>query len=215
SGRDYTQYPRLDETARDLAGSYPALGIGGPHVDQDSPDDGDYAGRLWDVLRNDSEKPKPKHHPEILRRAAEQVAAHPDPGVSDCGPMAFSAERWAGYLARKGIPWPRLASGALALDDDTFREMSRAYPEEVAPIRELRHALSQMRLHELAVGSDGRNRVLLSAFGSRTGRNQPSNSKFIFGPAVWLRCLIKPAAGRAVAYVDWSQQELAIAAALS
>jgi hypothetical protein len=129
--------------------------------------------------------------------------------------MTFSVKRWAGYLARKGIPWPRLESGALALDDDTFREMARAYPAEVAPVRELRHALSQLRLNELAVGSDGRNRVLLSAFGSRTGRNQPSNSKFIFGPATWLRCLIKPEFGRAVAYVDWSQQELAIAAALS
>jgi DNA polymerase I-like protein with 3'-5' exonuclease and polymerase domains len=57
--------------------------------------------------------------------------------------------------------------------------------------------------------------VLLSAFGSRTGRNQPSNSKFIFGPSTWLRSLIRPAPGRAVAYVDWSQQELGIAAALS
>src|SRR5262249_22028623 len=131
------------------------------------------------------------------------------------GLMAFSAERWAGYLTRKGIPWPRLESGALALDDDTFREMARSHPVEVAPIRELRHALSQMRLNELAVGDDGRNRVLLSAFGSRTGRNQPSNSKCIFGPAVWLRCLIRPEPGRAVAYVDWSQQELAIAASLS
>jgi DNA polymerase I-like protein with 3'-5' exonuclease and polymerase domains len=93
--------------------------------------------------------------------------------------------------------------------------MARAYPAAVGPIRELRHALSQMRLHELAVGADGRNRYLLSAFGSRTGRNQPSNSKAIFGPAVWLRCLIRPAPGRAVAYIDWSQQELAIAAALS
>jgi DNA polymerase I-like protein with 3'-5' exonuclease and polymerase domains len=90
-----------------------------------------------------------------------------------------------------------------------------SYPAEVAPVRELRHALSQMRLNELAVGADGRNRAMLSAFGSRTGRNQPSNSKFIFGPASWLRSLIKPGPGRAVAYVDWSQQELAIAAALS
>jgi DNA polymerase I-like protein with 3'-5' exonuclease and polymerase domains len=57
--------------------------------------------------------------------------------------------------------------------------------------------------------------VLLSAFGSRTGRNQPSNSRFIFGPAVWLRGLIQPGPGRAVAYVDWEQQEFGIAAALS
>jgi hypothetical protein len=127
----------------------------------------------------------------------------------------FRADRWAAWLTRKGIPWPVLESGTLALDDDTFREMARSYPVEVAPIRELRHALSQMRLNELAVGPDGRNRVLLSAFGSRTGRNQPSNSKFIFGPSTWLRSLIRPAPGQAVAYVDWSQQELGIAAALS
>jgi DNA polymerase I-like protein with 3'-5' exonuclease and polymerase domains len=56
---------------------------------------------------------------------------------------------------------------------------------------------------------------LLSAFGAKTGRNAPSNSQFIFGPSAWLRSLIRPAPGRAVAYVDWSQQELAIAAALS
>jgi hypothetical protein len=127
----------------------------------------------------------------------------------------FSTERWASYLSRKGIPWPRLASGAMALDDDTFREMARAYPVEVAPIRELRHALSQMRLQDLPVGGDGRNRCLLSAFGSKTARNQPSNTRFIFGPSTWLRSLIRPEPGRAVAYVDWSGQEYGIAAALS
>jgi hypothetical protein len=130
-------------------------------------------------------------------------------------PPRFSSGRWGAYLASKGIQWPRLESGALALDDDTFREMARAYPAEVAPIRELRHTLSQLRLNELAVGADGRNRCLLSAFGSKTGRNQPSNTKFIFGPSTWLRALIRPEPGRAVAYIDWSQQELAIAAALS
>jgi DNA polymerase-1 len=55
----------------------------------------------------------------------------------------------------------------------------------------------------------------LSAFRSRTGRNQPSNSKYIFGPSVWLRGLIKPPPGHGAAYVDWSQQEFGIAAALS
>ena len=126
----------------------------------------------------------------------------------------FKAERWARWLARSRVPWPRLESGELALDDDTFREMARGYPD-VALMRELRVSLSQLRLHELAVGSDGRNRVLLSPFRSKTGRNQPSNSRFIFGPSTWLRGLIKPEPGRAVAYVDWSQQEFGIAASLS
>jgi DNA polymerase-1 len=126
----------------------------------------------------------------------------------------FKADRWAAYLVRHNIPWPMLESGQLALDRDTFRQMAAAYPA-VAPMHELRHALSELRLNDLAVGHDGRNRTLLSAFRSRTGRNQPSNSKFIFGPSVWLRSLIKPPPGYGVAHVDWSVQEFAIGAVLS
>src|SRR5271157_2950733 len=86
---------------------------------------------------------------------------------------------------------------------------------DVALMRELRVSLFQLRLEDLAVGSDGRNRVLLSPFGASSGRNTPSNSKFIFGPSTWLRGLIEPEPGMAVAYVDWSQQEFGIAASLS
>ena len=98
--------------------------------------------------------------------------------------------------------------------DNTFKDMARIYPS-INPIRELRTALSQMRLSEIPVGRDGRNRCLLSAFRARTGRNQPSNSQFIFGPSVWLRGLIRPDPGYGLAYVDYSQQEFGIAAALS
>ncbi len=126
----------------------------------------------------------------------------------------FKAALWEQYLIKKNKAWPRLPSGKIALDDDTFREMARSDPD-IAPMRELRVALSQMRLADLAVGSDGRNRCLLSAFRARTSRNQPSNSKFIFGPAVWLRGLIRPAPGFGLAYIDYSQQEFGIAAALS
>ena len=100
------------------------------------------------------------------------------------------------------------------MSDDTFRQVARAYPQ-IAPLRELRSSLAELRLNDLRVGRDGRNRTILSAFRSRTGRNQPSNAKFIFGPSVWLRGLIKPPPGHAVAYVDWTQQEFGIAAALS
>jgi hypothetical protein len=128
---------------------------------------------------------------------------------------SFRRDRFAAYLERSGIPWPRLPSGDLALDDKTFREMAKSHPQEIGPLRELRYSLGQLRLNDLAIGPDGRNRRMLSAFASKTGRNQPSNSKFIFGTATWLRSLIKPGPGRAVAYIDWSQQELAIAARLS
>lgn len=137
-----------------------------------------------------------------------------DAGYGIYDGRTFRMAKFEVWLINNNIPWPHLTSGALDLQDDTFKEMSRIYPA-VAPLRELRVALSQMRLSELSVGCDGRNRCLLSAFRARTGRNQPSNSKFIFGPSVWLRGLIRPEPGYGLAYVDWSQQEFGIAAALS
>ncbi len=126
----------------------------------------------------------------------------------------FKTKNWADYLQKEGIAWPRLATGRLELTDDTFKQMARIHPK-VAPIRELRSALSEMRLSNITVGDDGRNRCLLSPFASKTGRNQPSNSRFIFGPSVWLRGLIKPSEGYCLVYIDYSQQEFGIAAALS
>ena len=144
----------------------------------------------------------------------DQLIAELDRDYKVYDGRTFKASRWEEYLVANDIPWLRLKSGRLDLTDDTFREMARAHPQ-VAPIRELRSALSEMRLASLQVGDDGRNRCLLSPFRARTGRNQPSNSKFIFGPSVWLRGLIRPRPGWGLAYVDWSQQEFGIAAALS
>ena len=127
---------------------------------------------------------------------------------------SFKVDRFERWLSETEIPWPTLTSGRLDLSDDAFKEMARIDPR-VAPLRELRTALSEMRLNDLTVGRDGFNRCLLSAFSARTDRDQPSNTRFIFGPSVWLRCLIQPPPGYGIAYVDWEQQEFGIAAALS
>jgi DNA polymerase-1 len=152
-----------------------------------------------------------RHHWSDIQ---DQLIADIDANYGVFDGRTFKTDRFAAWLVRNDIPWPRLESGRLDLSDDTFREMARAYPA-VAPLRELRAALSEMRLSDLAVGRDGRNRTMLSAFRARTSRNQPSNTKFIFGPSVWLRGLIKPPPGYGIAYIDWQQQEFGIAAALS
>jgi hypothetical protein len=144
----------------------------------------------------------------------DQLIAEIDADYGVYEGRSFKTEWFAAWLAAKGIPWPLLESGNLDLSDDTFRQQARAYPA-VSPLRELRSSLSDLRLNDLAVGDDQRNRTLLSAFRARSSRNAPSNTKFIFGPSVWLRGLIKPPPGHAVAYVDWCQQEIGIAAALS
>ena len=128
--------------------------------------------------------------------------------------LIFKAAKFRDYVLREDLSWPCLPSGALMLDDDTFRDQATSYPQ-LRPLHELRATLANLRLTGLEVGADGRNRCLLSPFRAVTGRNQPSNTKFIFGPARWMRGLIRPPEGWGVAYVDFASQEIAVAAALS
>jgi DNA polymerase-1 len=188
--------PKLDLDRALLRGRYMAAAA---HIEHNGiPIDIDTLGRLRDRWS------------DILGDLVATIDA--DYGVYEG--RTFKTDRFLRWLKQNGIPWEMLPSGRPSLTDDTFREMARAYPA-VATLRELRHALSDLRLGDLAVGKDGRNRTLLSAFRAKSGRNQPSNTKSIFGPSVWLRGLIKPPPGYGVAYIDWAQQEFGIAAALS
>lgn len=126
----------------------------------------------------------------------------------------FKQDRFEALLTERGVPWPRTDTGRLALDKENFRQQVRTHPW-LAPIREARDNLAKLRLSSLSVGVDGRNRLLLGAFGAKTGRNTPEASKFIFGPSAWLRSLIQPVPETGLAYVDFASQEVAIAAKLS
>jgi DNA polymerase family A len=130
------------------------------------------------------------------------------------GEWSFSLERFEAYCARSGIAWPRLESGKLNMKRKTFEDMSKGQPQLEA-LRQLRHTRDKMRKIKLAVGADGRNRTVLWPFKAKTSRTQPKASEWIFSPAVWLRSLIKPGPGMAVAYIDYSSMEFLIAAVLS
>jgi hypothetical protein len=95
-----------------------------------------------------------------------------------------------------------------------FEDMSKGQPQ-LEGLRQLRHTRDKMRKIKLAVGADGRNRMVLWPFKAKTSRTQPKASQWIFSPAVWLRSLIKPGPGMAVAYIDYSSMEFLIAAVLS
>jgi len=128
--------------------------------------------------------------------------------------LTFKRDWFLEHLKVNFIQWPMLESGVPRLDDETFKDMCRIH-SELEPLRQLRFILSKLRKLDLSIGPDSRNRVSLSAFRATSSRNAPSATKFIFGPATWIRALIKPREGTALAYVDWSSAEFGIAASLS
>jgi hypothetical protein len=130
------------------------------------------------------------------------------------GKPHFRNERFETLLRREGIPWPMHANGRYDLRAKTFDEQTKNHPKLMG-LREIRSTMATLRKNELRVGHDGRNRTLLSPFGSKTSRNTPSANKFIFGPSRCLRSLIAPTSGTALVHRDFSQQEPIIAAVFS
>lgn len=154
----------------------------------------------------------------LMDRSAEikdsvwRAARLQHPGtINDKG--SFSSRGWLDWCSANSITWPLLESTAPRLDADTFKVMSDRHPEiqVMACAKKLRGQTNafQFPLHA------GRLRCMLSPFGSDTGRNQPSNSKYIFGASAWLRSVIQAPPGKVLAYIDYSSQEFALAAALS
>lgn len=150
--------------------------------------------------------------PEI-REAAWAEARREYPGVID-DKGSFSSKGWLQWCADEDIPWPRIKGGAPALDAETFKKMADRYPtvQTMAYARKLR---GQGRKFEFPLGDDHRLRCMLSPFASDTGRNQPSNSRYIFGASAWMRSVIMAQVGTVLAYIDYSAQEVGLAAALS
>lgn len=148
--------------------------------------------------------------PRLRERVLEIVDR--DFGFLECGRLRL--DRFESWLAHRGIAWPRSSAGGLCWDDETFRDMARAYPE-IRPLRELRALQCDFDPRALALGRDGRNRVQLRPFATRTGRNAPSAKTSVMAQAAWVRHLVCPAPGTGLALIDWCQQEFGIAAALS
>jgi DNA polymerase-1 len=123
------------------------------------------------------------------------------------------------YRPRAVAFWPRTKGGRdYAIDKDTRKEMAAVHGEKhpwVITFRDLMKQVDLLETWALRCGNDGRNRYSVMPFGTKTGRNNPSSTEFIFALPAGLRPLIKPGPGEAVAYCDWQSMEVWIAAALS
>jgi DNA polymerase-1 len=131
------------------------------------------------------------------------------------GEWHWNNARFEAWTVSANIHWPRKEdTGKLDLRRKTFESMAKAYPP-VEPLRQLRYIRDKLRTIQLSVGHDSRNRTVLWPFSSKASRTQPKAKHWIFSPSVWLRFLIKPEPGKALAYIDYSSMEFLAAAALS
>jgi DNA polymerase-1 len=152
-----------------------------------------------------------------IKRLIEARLNEKYPGLYD-DEGRFSRRVFENILIKNDIAWPRKPSkdgvtpGKLDLDDKrVFRSIAKTNPI-VAEIREARYSINQLKLHKLNVGPDGRSHAWLNPFGTDTSRNAPGSNEFIFGESRSMRALIKPVEEWSVAYLDWGQQEIAVAA---
>jgi DNA polymerase family A len=126
----------------------------------------------------------------------------------------FRHERLEAWVKNSRADWPRTRCGRLATDEDTWSAMIANHPC-LQPYGELDSIAGWMRQGlDLLVGTDGRSRPVTIPFEQKAGRTSGRKS-FLFGLPKWLRGLLKPSPGESVFVADYSQQEPALAGALS
>jgi hypothetical protein len=145
-------------------------------------------------------------------RRAEHL--EPQPIFREDGSLDLWA--FALYLTQQGIAWPRTPTGLPDTKDKTFGEQAEIHPQ-LGNLAQLMKLTKKTRLGvgDLAIGLDGRNRTSMRPFASKTGRNQPSGSAYLYTHSAWLRYFAQPPKGRVLIILDWKAQELGVAAALS
>jgi hypothetical protein len=170
-------------------------------------------------------------HAGVLR--ASYIAAHADRfDVYEDG--YFNFEKFEAWLKQKGfLPWwPRTTTGRLVTSgkklariSDVVKEAKElfAFKATVDLLKGVGSSFNQTgeieedeeKAKGLHLCPDGRSRATLFAFSTKTSRNAPRGRQFVFTNPAWMRYLVVPPPGRALVYLDWSAQELRIAAILS
>jgi hypothetical protein len=123
--------------------------------------------------------------------------------------------RFREFVNQSGIAWPLTPAGQYKADKDTLKDIAKIHGEPFVGVRELLRVISGASVDALVIRDDGRLIADLRPFGAMTGRGTPSTSAFLMNGPKWLRFLLQPPPGRSMLVIDWSNQEFAIAAALS
>jgi hypothetical protein len=124
--------------------------------------------------------------------------------------------------------WRKTETGSHSLSLDAYADhfsYSHDYPRGNFPAQILRYLKTNQSLNGFRpnsknsffdyYGSDDRARAWLNPYGSQSSRFQPKAGGFIPLKSAWMRSLIQPKPGRAIAAIDYGSQEFLVAALLS
>lgn len=128
---------------------------------------------------------------------------------------SFCYRRFAELVVKSCIPWHRTDTGRFKTDKDTLKDASKVYREPWTSVYELVRSIAEGAVDGLKLGPGDRLYAAPKPFMTLTGRAAPSTSEFLFLGPKWQRSFLQPPPGRTLLQFDWSNQEYAIAAALS
>lgn len=127
----------------------------------------------------------------------------------------FKRQTMFQVLQRNQIPIPiDPKTGKDSCATKLIKSMIETYPL-LKDYYEDKRMIDALKNLKLEIGADGRNRFWLNPFGTKTGRNNPSTNRALFGLPHTMRSFMKPSLGMALAQIDYGNQEIGIAAFLS
>jgi DNA polymerase I-like protein with 3'-5' exonuclease and polymerase domains len=148
---------------------------------------------------------------KVLEKAHNETGCFPKNGEK----RKFDHNAFTQLVEKLNIyQWPRTDGGSYMTDKDTLRRFDR-YPE-IKLIKEAQNLKNSTKLKDLPIDRrDDRAKTLCSYFGTKTGRATPSTARHLPNMPPCFRPFLVPEYEKPLLFVDYKQQEFAVAAALS
>lgn len=118
--------------------------------------------------------------------------------------------------------WKKTPAGAFAKDSDYLKELDdgglihdiRKHKDSIKALKSISPEDDGTYKIDRFIGCDFKQRPNFNPYGTKTGRNAPSSTSFLFLMPKWMRLLVNPREGRYICDLDAHSEEVAIAAAL-